>query len=202
MFSCRILPRGICHNTDQIPWRAAPYVSGSVQHFWRYFDLKDQRIIDNRYLIANLISCERDTPRVVDPDVFGSVFEVQEKVIEDIITSVERQRALESAPRSVDPAQQTVATVVQGYLSHPDVERQRAIDVIRALNQPMLSVQVRELRKAYTEFQKNSDIGKLLHGLELSLKDVAERNGDDSAKLPLSMHREDLRLICFEIITS
>jgi predicted transcriptional regulator len=163
--------------------------------------LKDQRIIDNRYLIANLIACEKDTPRVVDPDVFGSVFEVQEKVIEDIITSVERQRALQSAPRSVDPVQQTVATVVQGYLSHPVVERQRAIDVIRALNQPMLAVQVRELRKAYTAFQKSSDIRKLLNGLELSLKDLAERNGDNNSRTSMSLNREDLRLICFEVIS-
>ena len=27
--SCRILPRGICHSTHQIPWRAAPCVSGN-----------------------------------------------------------------------------------------------------------------------------------------------------------------------------
>lgn len=173
-----------------------------TQHFWRYFDLKDQRIIDNRYLIANLIVCDKDTPRVVDPDVFGSVFEIQDKVIDDIIGSVERQRALESAPRSVDPVQQTVATIVQGYLSHPDVERQRAIEVIRALNQPMLAVQVRELRKAYNSFQRSSDIGRLLNGLELSLKDVAERNGDENSKPSMSLNREDLRLICFEIITS
>lgn len=110
-------------------------------HFWRYYDLREQRIIDNRYVIANLIACDRDTPRVVDPDVFGSIFDIQEKVIEDILSSVEQQRALETAPRSVDPVQQTVATVIQGYLNHPDVERPKAIGAIRALNKPMLSVQ-------------------------------------------------------------
>ena len=40
---------------------------------------------DNRYIVANLIACEKDTPRVVDPDIFRSVFDLQEKVIEDIL---------------------------------------------------------------------------------------------------------------------
>jgi len=39
---------------------------GGTHHFWKYLDLKDQRIIDNRYIIANTIACDRDTPRVVD----------------------------------------------------------------------------------------------------------------------------------------
>jgi len=52
-------------------------------HFWRYADLKDESILDNRYLVANLIA-ERDTPRVVDPEIFGSIFDLQERVVEDI----------------------------------------------------------------------------------------------------------------------
>ncbi len=43
---------------------------GSTTHFWKYYDLKDRRIIDNRYVVANLIACQKDTPRVVDPEMF------------------------------------------------------------------------------------------------------------------------------------
>ena len=115
---------------------------GGKQHFWKYLDLKEQRIIDNRYVLANLIACNRNTPRVVDPEVFDSVFDLQEKVIEDILRSFQEQQALEVAPRSVDPIQQTVATALQGYLNHPDVDRRQAIGALRFLNQPMLKVQV------------------------------------------------------------
>ena len=81
-------------------------------HFWKYLDWKDQRMVDNRYLIANLIACEKDTPRAIDLEVSRAVFALQERVIEDILRSVEEQRALEVAPRSVDPIQQTLATVI------------------------------------------------------------------------------------------
>jgi hypothetical protein len=97
--------------------------NGARLHFWKYYDLKNGGIIDNRYLIANLVACDRDTPRVVDPDLFRSVFDLQEKVIANILSSVEEQKAREAAPRSIDPIQQTVATMVQGFLSHPDVDR-------------------------------------------------------------------------------
>src|SRR5437016_152223 len=32
------------------------------QHFWRYIDLRENSVIDNRYVIANLITCSPDTP--------------------------------------------------------------------------------------------------------------------------------------------
>jgi len=174
-------------------------------HFWKYFDLKEQRIIDNRYVIANLIACERETPRVVDSEIVRAVFDLQEKVIEDILRSVQEQKALEAAPRSVDPIQQTVATAIQGYLNHPDVERSRAIEVIRFLNKPMLKVQVDELRRAYKEFQRKGDIKALLVSVEAMGEGYGEleASGHPAASTPVGeLRREDLRLICLDILTS
>ncbi len=182
----------------------APSHEGRNLHFWKYYDLKEQRVIDNRYLVANLIACERDTPRVVDPDLLGSVFDLPEKVIEDILQSVQEQRALESAPRSVDPIQQTVATALQGYLNHPDVERKRAVEAIRFLNQPMLAVQVRDLRQAYKDFQRKGDVKVLLEMVEGLREGFGEQRAAVQRKevAPVkSLNREDLRLICFDLVT-
>ena len=182
----------------------APASEGGIHHFWKYFDLKDQRIIDNRYIVANTIACDRDTPRVVDPEMFRSVFDLQEEVIEEIIRSFQEQRALESAPRSVDPIQQTVATVLQGYLNHPDVDRRHAIETIRFLNQPMLAIQVRDLRSAYKEFQREGNIEILLTTIDdLRNKFGAQQTASGNGKPgPLDkINREDLRLICFDLVT-
>ncbi len=177
---------------------------GGKQHFWKYFDLKDQRIIDNRYILANLIACNTDTPRVVDPEVFSSVFDLQEKVIEDILRSFQEQQALEVAPRSVDPIQQTVATALQGYLNHPDVDRRQAIEAIRFLNQPMLKVQVDALRRAYKNFQGKRDAKIILEAVE----ELRDRFGElrmtahPAGSMPASpLSREDLKLICFDFIS-
>lgn len=173
-------------------------------HFWKYFDLKEQQIIDNRYIIANLIACERDTPRVVDPEMFRSVFDLQEKVIEDILRSVQEQKALEAAPRSIDSIQQIVATVLQGYLNHPDVERSRAIEAIRFLNQPMLKVQVSELGRAYKQFKGKGDIKALLDAVEQVGEGYGEQQkiGRTFASASVGeIRREDLRLVCFDILT-
>jgi hypothetical protein len=182
----------------------APASEGGTHHFWKYFDLKDQRIIDNRYIIANTIACDRDTIRVIDPEMFRSVFDLQEKVIEETVRSFEEQRALESAPRSVDPIQQTVATVLQGYLNHPDVDRRHTIEIIRFLNQPMLAVQVRDLRQAYKEFQRMGDIKTLLNTIDdfRNKFGTQETNSSNGKPGPFKkLNREDLRLICFDIVT-
>ena len=179
--------------------------SGGKLNFWKFIDWKDQSIIDNRYILANLIACDRDTPRVVDPEMFRVVFDLQEKVIDDILRSFEQQQAARVAPRSVDPIQQTVATVLQGYLSHPEVDRKQAIEAVRFLSQPMLAVQIRTLRQAYREFQRNSEIGALL-GAVLELKDRFGANGDapqpPGEQRVRRLKRKDLRLICFDFVSA
>jgi superfamily II DNA or RNA helicase len=171
-------------------------------HFWKYYDLKNGGIVDNRYLIANLITCDRDTPRVVDPAVFGSVFDLQEKVIANILSSVEEQKAREAAPRSIDPIQQTVATAIQGLLSRPDVDRARAVEAIKFVSLPMRKTQANRLRDAFKEFQQGGNIMPLLGAIE----EIRARFGEPAASQPTaqepapSISRDDLRLICFDVI--
>jgi len=171
-------------------------------HFWKYLDLKDNRVLDNRYIIANLIACSKETPRVIDPEISRAVFDLQEKVIENILRSYQEQRALESAPRAVDPIQQTIATTIQGYLNHPDIKRQEAIEAIRFLNRPMWKVQVDALRRAYKEFQAKEEIRAFLSTI-INMQEKSEPGKEISfgQTVVQSLNREDLRLICFDFVS-
>jgi superfamily II DNA or RNA helicase len=177
--------------------------AGEKSHFWKYYNLKVDSIFDNRYLITNLISCDKDTPRVVEPEMFRSVFEYQEVVIESILKSVQEQVAMEAAPLSVDPIQQTLAVLLQGHLNDPGLSRERVIGAVRVLNQPMLTVQIKRLRELYKEFQASSNIEALLYGVEelgeyFGLKTVeGSRRVDEKPRL----ERSDLRLICFDFLS-
>ena len=108
---------------------------------------------------------------------------------------------MQTVPKVVDPAQQVIATSLQGYLSHPDVSRQKIIHAIRFLNKPLSSPLVKELKRHNAEFQKNSDVASLIGNI-CSMADKyggAEVDGSDS--LP-ELRREDLRLICFDHVCS
>ncbi len=178
---------------------------GQKHHFWKFVDLKDGCVLDNRYLIANLIACDRDTPRVVDSDISGQIFDLQERAIEAIIKTFQEQQALEAAPRTVDPVQQTVATAIQGYINHPDVDRRVALDAIRFLNQPMMGVQVKAVRSAYGQFQEDGDIQQLLQRI-MSLREEYDGEPAESDEKPTTgpagITRDELRLICFEVVTN
>ena len=171
---------------------------GGRQHFWHYYDLHDNRVHDNRFLIANLIACAPDTPRLVgDVDVFA----IQERVIEHILARSQEQRAIEEAPKILDPIQQTVATLLRGYLHHPEVERQQARRLIQALSVPLPSVHVRALRTAYQEFGRTQDVARLIETLRgLPLTDGATRPEGHEAAAPIK--RGDLHLVCFDFVWS
>ena len=168
------------------------------EHFWRYYDLKLDRVLDNRFLIANLIACSPDTPRVVgDSDVFAA----QEKVIDDILGSVRERRAVETAPRILDPLQQTVMTLLRGYLNSQAMDRSVVRQAMQRLRSPMAHTTVRDLRRAHERFQKEQDITSLIAHVQSigSSESDMDLSGDDS-QTPLL--RSDLHLVCFDFICS
>ena len=174
----------------------APRESGR-HHFWHYYDLQDQRVLDNRYLIANLIACSPDTPRVGgDVDVFA----IQERVIDHILAQAQEQRATVEAPRALDPIQQTVTTVLRTYLNHPDVDRQEVRRLMQMLGSPMPGVHVRTLRRAYREFGKSQAVEQLIDAVrQLPSTDAAPPGENGQAH---TLRREDLHLVCFDFIWS
>jgi hypothetical protein len=175
------------------------------QNFWKYYDLKTNSILDNRHVIATLISCSYDTARVVDQEIYKSIFALQEEVIANLLEGHEEKVALRTAPQAIDPLQQTVSTVVQQFLNHPEVERKRAVGVIGFLNGAMQNVQVSELKKLYKAYQQTQRIAELISGLEtLQAAYAGEGHAPGVAKngksLP-KLRREDLKLVCFEVLS-
>lgn len=181
----------------------APGREGATEHFWRYCDLRDDRIIENRYEIGSRIACGRDEPRVVDPDGMARVFELQEKAIEDILRSVGNQQALEAAPLRLDPAQQTASTLLQAMLNHPGIERKKAIGALKFLAHPLPGVAVREIRAAMqTQGGAAGDPVAFL-GTILDLKDRygASTGPRETPSTRKPLRREDLKLVCFDVVS-
>jgi hypothetical protein len=130
------------------------------------------------------------------------VFALQEEVIADIFKSIAEQKALQTAPRTIDPVQQTVATAIQCYLNHPDLDRKESIELIRFLNQPMLSVQIRQLRVALRDFKGGEQIKALIGEVRRLRSIVSEPEVTPRAGSELDpFRREDLRLVCFEFLS-
>lgn len=184
----------------------APSEEGPPRHFWRFCDVETGEIEDNRYRIAQLLACTPETPRVVDPDVHDQVFELQERAIQNILESATEQRAVEEAPRSVDPLQRVVATALQALVHRPDLPRERVVQTLRFLGAPLRRVTLQELRRAYKSYQTDADAPALLDSLENIQATTApvqsSHEGNEAMSAIHDLRREDLRLICFEVFSS
>ena len=177
----------------------APAPKGeSRRHFWRYYDIYRDRVLDNRFLIANLIACSPDAPRVVgDCDVFA----IQDKVINDILGSVREQQAMEAAPRALDPLQQTVITLLRGYLNSPSIKRAHVREAMQRLRSPMPHSAIRDLRRAYEQFRVEQDIERVIGHIRSI--EIAERDaGSSTSDTQMSLSQEDLHLVCFDYVWS
>jgi SNF2 family DNA or RNA helicase len=172
---------------------------GGRYHFWKYYDLATGKITDNRYVIAGLIACSPDTPRVV-ADV--PIFEIQDKVIEDILSGHETQQALERVPKAIDPFQQTVATTLQGFISHPSLKRQEVMEALKYLASPLPGAQVKDLRKAYQAFNGSRDPVVLLDAVQELMAKYGINVQASSETTATRLGRDDLRLVCFDVVSS
>jgi len=173
-------------------------------NFWKYYDAETNSILDNRHVLANLIACAPDTPRSVDHQIFKTVFDLQEKVIASILHGHEELAALQVAPQAIDPMQQTVATVIQNQLNHPQVDRKRGIAAIEFLSTPMLPVELKELRKLYKGFQHDGSVANLIAGIEgmqIAFGGAARGKSAATSVSAPKLRREDLQLICFDVLS-
>lgn len=173
---------------------------GGRQHFWRYVDLQTGEVRDNRLLIANLIQCQPDTPRVTGEGEVD-IFDLQERAIAHILQSVQAQQAMEAAPKRLNPVQQSLATVLRGYLQHPAHDREELRELMRFLSQPLPGVHVRALRSAHDSFAATRAIEPLLEAVREVRAQVGVV-GRRREAAPAPLRREDLHLVCFDYVWS
>lgn len=167
------------------------------RHFWRYYDLQSGRILDNRYEIARLIRCGPDEPRVLGSDV--DVFEIQVRVIDDILSSVRNQQAIEAAPKILDDAQRLVVTELQGQLNSPAVPSREVREALRTLREPLPGAYASDLQEAYGAYRRDGDVAALLAAVQ-QMETLEDPSQEVGTTRPLT--RDDLRLVCWERVWS
>ncbi len=166
-------------------------------HFWRYYDLASGRIVDNRYEIAALIRCGQSEPRVMGQ---ADVFEVQERVIDSILESVQYRRAVAAAPKVLDPVQQTVTTLLQGQRNNPILASQAVKAALKALREPVPGACLRDLRAALERYQHDGDLLAFLAAAQACGGEAQPTPDPDPAPQPIT--RDDLHLVCWEYVWS
>jgi superfamily II DNA or RNA helicase len=172
--------------------------SQQKQHFWRYFDAATGQIVDNRFVIANLIACSADTPRVIG-DL--NPFEVQEQVIQHILGSVQAQAAAEAAPTIIDPVQQNLVALLSGHLTNPSLKRSEVRAAIAALRKPVTTAQVRRLKEIYTGAMSGQPAADVLSAIGSVIHLGDPVSGASNLTTP-PLRREDLHLICYDHLVS
>ncbi len=172
--------------------------SESKLHFWRYYDLATGEIRDNRYEIAQLITCTPDTPRVIGE---ADIFTIQERVMNDIIGAVEHQQALEAAPKIVNEVQNLIATVLQTQLNNPNLPRKQVRSALKSLRQPLSGAYLRDLRAAYDSYQRDNNANSLLDAVNQAIQATAPLTQSSTSTVH-QLQKEELHLVCWEYIWS
>jgi superfamily II DNA or RNA helicase len=175
----------------------APRTTGEgKRHFWRYIDARTHEIMENRYEVAQLIACQPDEARYIgDQDVF----DLQEKVIEHILSAQREVEAKAAAPTTVDPIQQTVAEELKDALRRQTVDRDLAKNCLRFLGQSMGRSLHVKLRGVYQTWRESRDDTVLLASVGVMAEEFSK--DQPAAEVIGATRREDLDLVCFEYVT-
>jgi hypothetical protein len=175
----------------------APRSGEGKRHFWRYIDARTHEIKENRYEIAQLISCLPDEPRYVGEQ---DVFVLQDKVIGHILAADQEAEAKAAALPAVDPIQQTVAATLKEALRRRSVDREKAKSGIGFLGQPMGKALHAKLRAAYEEWGESKDDQRLADHVS-ELADLFGKEKTAPAR-GIKLSRDDLELICFDYLSA
>jgi superfamily II DNA or RNA helicase/HKD family nuclease len=174
----------------------APRSDEGRRHFWRYIDATTHEIKENRYEIAQLISCLPDEPRYIgDQDVFV----LQEQVIEHILAADREAEARAAVPTAVDPIQQTLTEEIKDAIRRRSIDREKAKVCISFLGQPMGRALHAKLRAAHEAWKSSNEDAALIENVVTLSEQFGKQRADDGAIRRL--FREDLELICFDYVS-
>ncbi|MBP7962131.1 MAG: hypothetical protein KBG20_17475 [Caldilineaceae bacterium] len=191
------------HSRGVFFYFTAPHSEGGRAHFWRYYDSARREIIDNRYQIMQLIACGPETPRFPPPYDEVDIYDLQERIIADILGNIEQQQAAAVVSKPVAEEQTIASTLLQQHLSHPDYNRGELRELRTFLKQPLVGASVSALRQTIKDFSNTSDLQPLvtlLQSLHQDQGQVEHAKSDRSPRLRLT--RDDLHLICYEYIAT
>ena len=132
--------------------------------------------------------------------MWSHVFEYQERAVESILRSSEQQAAVQVAPKVLDSVQQKVAAIIQQSLNRSDVDRSDAVESLRFLSAPASKAAVKKLRDALRAYQVDQDLNALLTAVKALRADLGIRTTEASTLH--RVQRSDLRLICFDFVSS
>lgn len=203
------LPDGIHSKLDRKKHRGVFFYftageGATKRHFWRYYDASTEQITDNRYAIAQVIACKPDTLRSSRAsDLQPRVFEIQDKVIEQILRSCEAEKAVLTAPKLLDQSgvQNALRTLLRDLLQSPKLDRRSIKKLYERSQLPMSEPKLREVRKALDAYGTDKEAPALVAALESVLPEASEQRGREPAKeSPRVLARDQLRLICFEFV--
>lgn len=176
-----------------------------TDHFWRYCDTATGEIETNRLAIADLIRCQPNEPRLVDPALKAEIHQIMETVEQKIVESAQHQESIQAAPKELSSDQSAVMVALQQAMNRPDLGRQRVINLLTILSCPMLSAPVKELRHAMLRYRRDGDAASFVATCEtIALKFAPQPapglEAADTMVRP-ALTRQELRLICFEFLS-
>lgn len=181
----------------------APHPEQGRSHFWRYYDIQQNRIIDNRYQIMQIIACGPETPRFPPPYREVNVYEVQERIIESILADVEQQEVAAIVAKPVAEEQNIVSQILQEHLNSPEFDRRELRELRKFLKQPLVGASVQRLRKSLQDYTSSGQLEELIQ----VVRDLYQQQGNQPVENGAITHkkrlkREDLYLICYEYVYS
>jgi hypothetical protein len=147
-----------------------------------------------------IIACGPETPRFPPPYDEINVFELQEKVIADILGEVEQQQAAEIVTKPVAEEQAIVSQILRQQLHNPAYDRQEIRDLRKFLKQPLVGASVQELRDVMKTYSATNELAPLMDTLRALYEQQGPVDGGESRPRSQRLTREDLHLVCFEYI--
>lgn len=180
-------------------------------HYWSLYDIQNDTIITNKTQILDFISCKETEPRII-PHFFDKVYEVYEKVVEDIERSyreIEQKETDLLAEISRDLSTKFIKTMkyemdrkVYDYLlEYPEdrtiLDRWEQIKD-RLLKIPLTKRRLRSMRKIWNSYNKyHKEWKRLLEDIEEFL---ADKTAFQRGKIE-PFDRKKLKLIVIDFIS-
>ncbi len=193
------LPDGIHSGLEKNKGRGLfSYFIAGTDHYWRYYNLNTNTILDNKYDIFRFIYCDEKDPRTeFDYPALELLDEVKKHIKEEIV----RKELLPHLPKTLEKVQRDLSSILEVNVHIIPERAEEIMEIVGIIRNPLNRTLLRELKNILQKYREGGTYKNIVNDMSVFKQSYFSSRLDVETSEQYDNEMEnELKLVCYELI--
>jgi len=175
------------------------YFKTEIDHYWRFYNLNTNSILENKYEIFRYIYCDGKDPRV---EFDYPALEIMEKVKKHIQEEIVKKQLIPHLPKPLEKVQRDISSILESNVHVIPEKAPEIVEIAELVRKPLNRTLLKELKKYLKDYRDGGSYKELVADMMKFRESYFEIDIPLNNELldEMDLDEDELKLVCYELI--